>query len=54
MAKYFAYCFIFNLVCCFAMPRIGDRLGKQIIGLYIVILVRLHGDKPMSNLCRIQ
>jgi hypothetical protein len=46
MANYFAYCFIFNLACCFAMPRIGDRLGKQIIRL--VILVGLHGD---SRLC---
>jgi hypothetical protein len=43
MANYFVYCFIFNLTCCFAMPRIGDRrLGKQVIRL--VILVGLHGD----------
>ena len=49
MARYFVYCFIFNLACCFALPQIGDRLGKQ-VNYSIVILGHCHPSR-MSRLC---
>ena len=48
MARYFVYCFIFNLACCFALPQIGDRLGKQ-VNYSIVILGHCHPSR-MSRL----